>query len=114
MTKINADQICEVRIYDLQEDYSYEWRDAVNNWWIKYEAGFYDRYSIGEPVRKTVEEIEQSGVFVCHGDKVYRRPHISILMSDGKERNIYFKTKEEAIKHFEETPNFANINWVSI
>jgi hypothetical protein len=115
MTKINVDQIVEVKILDKTEAEFYEYRTARKSWFFgNRKAGFYYTLTFSGPVFTPVEEIEKSGEMVCYNKVVYYRPRIRFKMSNGDVKYLYFDTRYEAIKYFETAPEFAGIKWSSI
>lgn len=112
MRKVNADQICEVRILDHTPHPFIEYKEAKRSIWGKREAGFYNTLSISGEEHMSVEEIEKDGQSVCIGKKVFWRPRIFIKMSNGDRRYMYFKTIGEAKSRFEHDPNFKGVKWI--
>lgn len=112
MGKVNADQICEVRILNHTPHPHIEYKEAKRSFWMKREAGFYNTLSIfGEEIM-TIEEIEKDGQLVCIEKQAFWRPRIFIKMSNGDKRYMYFKTIDEAKLRFEQDPNFKGVKWI--
>ena len=113
MEKINADQICEVRILDRRQHPHYVYMGAKKSFiWGNRKEGFYYTLVVGGPEFMTVQEIEADDSLVCLGSMVFYRPRIFIKMSNGDTKYKYFDTKSAAIEYFQNAPEFSGIKWV--
>jgi hypothetical protein len=64
------------------KDYAYKQPKKLLGITIQKE-GFYEKRFIGDDKRVTIEEIKSSGNCYIEGTKVYYKPHILMVMSNG-------------------------------
>lgn len=94
--KINIDQVCTLSVHLKKEeiyDYKYKKRKSIFGITTQHE-GFYENNVLSEDLISN-KEILDKGIYVIEDNKVYHKPHISMIMSNKKEYNKYFDTIRE-------------------
>lgn len=111
---LNAGQICSIKSYPKSICFQYEYKEKKTYFFFwKVKEGFYNTYSSGAPTFTTKESIEEHGTLFCEGKRVFRKPHILIIMSNQMRYEKYFNTTEKLIS-FMEQPELKNVPWIKI
>lgn len=94
--KINIDQICTYNVHLKKEEiFLYEYKKKKSFFGIiTQHEGFYENNVLSEDLISN-KEILDKGIYVIEDNKVYHKPHISMIMSNKKEYNKYFDTIRE-------------------
>lgn len=94
--KLNVEQICSIKICLDMYNSNYEYKKAIKLFsFTLRKEGFYWKNIIGSDELKTVEEIEESGKYICKDKRVCFKPHLEIRTSDGRIHEVFFESENQ-------------------
>ena len=98
MSNLNADQITEVYSFDFTENpfYTYKPKKTFLGFTTQKEGVYFFFTRNLKP--ETEESLKKSHNVVIN-KVVYTKPHVVIKLSDGKKKEVFFDTYEEALAY---------------
>jgi hypothetical protein len=99
-TEINKSQITTIITNFSSLNSSYKYKKKTGFWIFTKPAGFYWDYF--REFITTEEELVKSGNYYVKDNKVYYNPHLTIKLTDGQIRTLWFKTEQEMLDYKEQ------------
>ena len=92
MKTINTEQICEIYVHTKRTDTDYCYKKQKKFLGIIYQKeGFYKKMFFSDDIYVTVQDIKESGKRYVEGTKVYYKPYLIMVMSNGNHIYKYFE-----------------------
>ena len=92
MKTINTEQICEIYVHTKRQDIDFVYKQRKTFLGMVYqEEGFYRQLIFCDDKLFSIDKIKESGKHYVEGHKVYYRPYLIMVMSNGNHIYKYFE-----------------------
>lgn len=114
MNKINAEQICSLRVFTKKVCTHYEYKEEKRflGFLIK-ESGYYFTYTISTPNLVSESQILSNNIYYLEDKIVYYKPHLIMTTSDNNCHIKYFDN-EQGLNDFMQSDLMKSIKWIDI
>ena len=113
-TKLNVKHISKIRVIEKEQDDRYVWIVGTRFLWFTVKTGFFwalgGRY--GSYIYTSPEEVANLRHRYVEDKKVFYKPHIEIITTDGKTTTFWFDTMREIID-FLNKEEFKEATWIT-